>query len=58
MQASQPVSQWQVTCQCGWRTAGARETVVEAVQAHGREAHNVELTEAQVMAQAVPASGS
>jgi predicted small metal-binding protein len=53
-----PQSQWQVTCQCGWRTAGDRTAVVRAVQDHGRTAHNVELTEEQVMAQAVTTGAS
>lgn len=47
---------WQVTCQCGWRVHGTRNEVVAAVQVHGREAHRMELTPEQVMAQAVPMS--
>ena len=46
-------ARWQVTCQCGWRTRGTKAEVVAAVQEHGRTAHQVELTEEQVMAQAV-----
>lgn len=46
---------WQVTCQCGWRVRGTRDEVVSAVQQHGRTAHNVALTDEQVMQQAVPA---
>jgi predicted small metal-binding protein len=57
MQDTQASAQWQVTCQCGWRVKGSKEVVVEAVQEHGRTAHNVELTEEQVMAQAVPGEG-
>jgi len=52
---SEQSAQFQVTCQCGWRVKGARDTVVQAVQAHGREAHNRDLTEDEVMQQAVPA---
>jgi predicted small metal-binding protein len=48
---------WQVTCACGWRTHGTRTEVVEAVQAHGRSAHGVELTAEQVMAQATALGG-
>ena len=48
-------ARWQVTCRCGWRTHGTRDEVVAAVQEHGRTAHQMELTEEQVMAQAVPA---
>jgi len=54
MTNQQAAKQWQVTCQCGWRVKGTREAVVDAVQAHGREAHDTELTEDQVMSQAVP----
>lgn len=51
-------AQWQVTCQCGWRTHGTRREVVSAVQAHGLSAHGQSLTEDQVMEQAVPAEGA
>ena len=47
--------QWNVTCQCGWRTQGTRDSVVTAVQEHGRTQHSVDLTPEQVMAQATPA---
>jgi len=47
--------QWQVTCQCGWRTHGLRDTVgLAAVQEHGRQAHQRELSAEEVMAIAVP----
>jgi predicted small metal-binding protein len=46
--------QWQVTCQCGWRTHGTKDEVVRSVQEHGRSAHGMSLSEADVMAQAVP----
>jgi predicted small metal-binding protein len=45
---------WQVTCACGWRTRGTREKVMSAVREHGRSAHGVDLTDEQIMAQAVP----
>ncbi len=48
-------SQWQVTCQCGWRVHGTKDEVVPAVQEHGRSAHSLEVSEEQVMALAVPA---
>lgn len=44
---------WQVTCECGWRTRGSREEVIAAVQQHGRETHDQDLTEEQVMAIAI-----
>jgi predicted small metal-binding protein len=53
---SQTTSQWQVTCQCGWRTHGTKDAVVVSVQEHARSAHGRELTEDQVMAQATPVS--
>ncbi|MDA1188072.1 MAG: hypothetical protein O2854_00095 [Chloroflexi bacterium] len=46
--------QWQVTCVCGWRTMGAKSEVVANVTAHGKEAHQQNLTEDQVMSQATP----
>lgn len=56
--SEQASAQFQVTCQCGWRTRGTKEVVVQTVQEHGREAHNMDLSEEQVMAQAVPAEGA
>jgi hypothetical protein len=58
MENRQTPAQWQVTCQCGWRTRGPKEVVVPAVQEHGRSAHSLEVTEEQVMALAVPAEGT
>jgi len=46
---------WQVTCQCGWRTRGTKDVIVPAVQEHGRSVHNLQVSEADVMALAVPA---
>jgi predicted small metal-binding protein len=54
MQNDPASAQWQVTCQCGWRTKGTKDVVVQAVQEHGRQAHDMELTEEQVMSQALP----
>ena len=50
-------AQWQITCVCGWRVRGSKREVVAAVQAHGRSAHNQELTEQQVMQQATEVRG-
>jgi predicted small metal-binding protein len=49
------VKMWQVTCQCGWRTHGTKEEVIVAVRTHGREAHQLEVTDEQIMALATPA---
>ena len=46
--------QWQVTCECGWRTSGTQEEVVANIQEHGRTAHDRELTRDDVMSIAVP----
>ena len=43
------MQQWQVTCQCGWRTNGTQDEVVAAVKEHGRTAHSQELSTEQVM---------
>jgi predicted small metal-binding protein len=40
----------EVTCRCGWTTRGSRSEVIANVQAHGRTAHNQELSAAQVRA--------
>ena len=53
MQQHASEGQWQVTCVCGWRTHGTRDVVVANVQEHGRSTHGQDLTEEQVMAQAV-----
>lgn len=54
MQNREAVMLWQVTCQCAWRVRGTKEEIVPAVQEHGRRVHNLETTEEQVMALAVP----
>ena len=58
MPDAQASAHWQVTCQCGWRVRGTKDVVVQAVQEHGRTAHSVDLTEDQVMQQAVPSDGA
>jgi predicted small metal-binding protein len=48
----------EVTCRCGWTTRGTKAQVVANVQAHGRSAHQTDLTSAEVRAiwKAVPNS--
>lgn len=48
----------EVTCVCGWRTRGTEDEVVERVIAHGREAHGIESTRAEILALAVDVPGS
>jgi predicted small metal-binding protein len=43
----------EVTCVCGWRIRGTEDEIVDQVIAHGREAHGVESTRAEVLALAV-----
>ena len=40
----------EVTCRCGWMTRGTRAEVIASVQAHGRTAHQQDITPAQVRA--------
>jgi predicted small metal-binding protein len=43
----------EVTCVCGWRIRGTEDEIVDQVIAHGRDAHGVESTRAEVLALAV-----
>jgi predicted small metal-binding protein len=43
-----------VRCDCGFEARGTEEQLVPAVQRHGREAHNMEVTRDQVLAMARP----
>ena len=44
-----------VSCDCGFETRGPVDELVPAVQRHGREAHNMDVTREQVLAMARPA---
>jgi len=46
--------QKRVTCECGWSFEGPEEELIVQVQRHGREAHGLEVTREQALAQAVP----
>ena len=41
-----------VTCACGLEIRGEENEVVEKVQQHGRDAHNMEVTREEVLAMA------
>jgi len=43
-----------VSCDCGYEARGAEDELVPAVQRHGREAHNMDVTREQVLAMARP----
>lgn len=40
----------EVTCRCGWVTRGSKSEVIENVRDHGRAAHQLEVTPAEVRA--------
>lgn len=44
-----------VRCDCGFEARGEVEELVPAVQKHGLEAHNMQVTREQVLAMARPA---
>ena len=47
----------EILCDCGWRARGTDEELVSAAQQHGREAHDMVPTPAQVLATAKPVPG-
>jgi hypothetical protein len=40
----------EVTCRCGWVTRGSKSEVITGVREHGRSAHQLEVTPAEVRA--------
>jgi predicted small metal-binding protein len=44
-----------VRCDCGFEARGEEEVLIPAVQKHGVEAHNMQVTREQVLAMARPA---
>jgi predicted small metal-binding protein len=48
----------EVTCVCGWRIRGTEDEIVDQVIAHGRDAHGVESTRAEVLALAIDVARS
>jgi predicted small metal-binding protein len=47
-----------VTCDCGWHAQGPEEELVPKIQEHAREAHGLEVTPEQALAQARPADAA
>jgi len=45
----------EVTCDCGWTARGPEEDLVPRIQEHARDAHGLEVTREQALAQARPA---
>ncbi|HET6315476.1 MAG TPA: DUF1059 domain-containing protein [Chloroflexota bacterium] len=44
----------EVTCDCGWTARGSEDELVVKVQQHAREAHGLDVTREQALAQARP----
>ena len=44
-----------VKCDCGWSFTGDDDELVVAVQQHGRDAHNMDVSREQALAMAEPA---
>ena len=44
-------------CDCGWSAKGPAEELIPRIQQHAREAHRLEITREQALAQARPAAG-
>jgi hypothetical protein len=43
-----------IECDCGWRFQGSEEELIEACRAHGRHAHDMDLSDEQILAVARP----
>jgi predicted small metal-binding protein len=41
-------------CDCGWTAQGPEEELIRRIQEHAREAHGLEVTREQALAQARP----
>ena len=42
--------QMEVTCRCGYTTRGTKSQVIADIQAHGKSAHQVDVTPAEIRA--------
>jgi predicted small metal-binding protein len=45
-------------CDCGWSAQGPEDELVERIQSHAREAHGLEVTPEEALAQARPVEPS
>jgi len=48
-------AEYVVRCECGYEVRGPIGTIVPALQDHGHEAHNMQVTREKVLAMAQPA---
>jgi hypothetical protein len=44
-----------IECDCGWRFEGSEDELIKACRAHGRDAHDMDLSDEQILAVARPA---
>ena len=45
----------EVRCDCGWSARGAEDELVPRIQEHARDAHGLDVTREQALAQTRPA---
>lgn len=48
------MTEYLLTCACGWETSGTEDQIVGAAREHGRAIHNMDVTHEQAMAMAAP----
>lgn len=48
----------EVTCDCGWTARGPEDELIPLIQQHAREAHGLEVSREQALAQTRPAKAS
>ena len=49
------MDQIEVTCECGFVSRGVTEDVIAEIQAHGRDAHDMDVSHETVLAMSRPA---
>jgi predicted small metal-binding protein len=47
-------NEFEATCDCGWTARGPEDELIAKIQEHAREAHGLEVTPEQALAQARP----
>jgi predicted small metal-binding protein len=50
------VDDLEVICDCGWTARGPEDQLIQQIQQHARDAHRLEVTREQALAQTRPAS--
>lgn len=49
------MAELRVKCDCGWEAQAEEDALVQLIQQHGQEVHNMEVTREQALAQTKPA---